>query len=110
VAPYNGVVAVTRNSEVLRNDERLSPAVQALEAQCALAAALVDAVAPIRIDARGLLNGDLQLFDLNMKPNLTGAGRPGRDDQDSLSTMAARGIGWSYGDLLSNMLNQAWEA
>jgi hypothetical protein len=50
------------------------------------------------------------MFDLNMKPNMTGAGRPGREDQDSLSCMAAREIGWSYGDLLVNMLRQAWAA
>jgi len=110
VAPYNGVVAVTRNSEVLSDELRLDPAAQDLEVQCALAAALVDAVAPIRIDARATSGGKLLLFDLNMKPNLTGAGRPARDDQDSLCTMAARGIGWSYGDLLLNILRQAWEA
>jgi len=108
VAPYNGVVAVTRNSVVLSREERLAEGVQALEAQCVVAAALVDAVAPIRIDARGTAGGTLQLFDLNMKPNLTGAGRPGRDDQDSLTTMAARGMGWSYASLLLNMLGQAW--
>jgi len=48
-----------------------------------------------------------RLFDLNMKPNMTGAGRPGRDDQDSLTMIAAREIGWSYEDLLLNMLNNA---
>jgi hypothetical protein len=109
VAPYNGLIAVTQNSEVLNPEARAHPAVQALEAQCVTAAALVDAVAPIRIDARSTTEGVLQLFDLNLKPNLTGAGRPGRDDQDSLTTMAARELGWSYGDLLINMLRQAWE-
>ena len=45
-----------------------------------------------------------------MKPNMTGAGRPGRDDQDSLSAIAARGMGWDYADLLMAMLNCAWKA
>jgi len=48
------------------------------------------------------------LFDVNMKPNLTGPGRPGRNDQDGLSTLAARGSGWTYADLLVNMLRQSW--
>lgn len=109
VAPYNGIVPVSKNSEVLLPEARLHPAVQALEAQCATAAALVDAVAPIRIDARGTADDTFQLFDLNMKPNLTGAGRPGRADQDSLSTLAAQGMGWSYGELLVNVLRQAWQ-
>lgn len=51
-----------------------------------------------------------RLFDLNMKPNMTGAGRPGRDDQDSLSAISARAVGWDYGDLLLRMLDGAWRA
>lgn len=43
-----------------------------------------------------------------MKPNMTGAGRPGRSDQDSLSAIAARAAGWSYADLLVAMLGSAW--
>lgn len=107
ITPYNGVVAVTANSRAVTDR---SEAHRTLEAQCAEAAALVEARAPIRIDCRGRATDDFQLFDLNMKPNMTGAGRPGRDDQDSLSCMAARVVGWSYGDLLDNMLRQAWYA
>ncbi len=108
VAPYNGLVAVTRNSRALTAEEQRAPTVVTMMAQCVRAAALMKARAPIRIDCRGDADGTLALFDLNLKPNLTGAGRPGRDDQDSLTTMAARAIGWSYGDLLENILGSAW--
>jgi hypothetical protein len=50
----------------------------------------------------------MALFDANLKPNLTGAGRPGRDDQDSLTMIAARALGWSYGDLVEEILRTAW--
>jgi D-alanine-D-alanine ligase-like ATP-grasp enzyme len=109
VAPYNGVVAVTHNSRALTPDEQAGPAVAAMMEHCLTAARLVQARAPIRIDCREDEAGVPRLFDLNMKPNLTGAGRPGRDDQDSLSTIAARAMGWSYGDLLADMLANAWK-
>ena len=49
------------------------------------------------------------MFDLNMKPNATGPGRPGRADQDSLVAMAARAVGWDFPDLLLNCLaNPSW--
>lgn len=108
VAPYNGTVAVVSNSQALTQEELEQPAVQTLMRQCEMAAQLVKAKAPIRIDCRQDAAGNYYLFDLNMKPNMTGAGRPGRDDQDSLSTLAARRIGWSYQDLLLNMLAQRW--
>jgi D-alanine-D-alanine ligase len=108
VAPYNGTVAVTANSQVLDDYELASPAIQTLMKQCELAARLVHAKALIRIDCRQDAEGKFYLFDLNMKPNLTGAGRPGRSDQDSLTTMAAATIGWSYQDLVVNILRQAW--
>lgn len=109
IAPYSGVTAVVHNSAVLTEAERADPAVVELEAHCTRAAQLVEAVAPIRIDARGSASGRLCLFDLNMKPNLTGPGRPGRDEQDSLVSLAARGVGWTYPDLLIQILRQAWE-
>lgn len=105
ITPYNGVVAVTENSFPV---DHPTDAMQSLLEHCAVAAAAVGAVAPIRIDCRARADGEFVLFDLNMKPNMTGAGRPGRDDQDSLSCMAARCIGWSFGDLLENMARQAW--
>ncbi|WNG46950.1 biotin carboxylase [Archangium minus] len=108
IAPYNGVVAVVNNSVRLSDAERHEPAMQRLEAWCSVAARKVGALAPIRIDCRSSEEGEFLLFDLNMKPNMTGAGRPGREDQDSLSALAAGGVGWSYRDLLLNMLRQAW--
>jgi hypothetical protein len=38
---------------------------------------------------------------------MTGPGRPGRDDQASLSAMAAAGLGWDYGHLLGVILERA---
>lgn len=109
IAPYNGTVAVTENSEVLQGEELASAAVRQAMQQCATAAQLTGAQAPIRIDCRQqVAGGSYYLFDLNMKPNMTGAARPGRENQDSLSALAARAIGWSYADLLTNMLRQAW--
>ena len=108
IAPYNGVVAVVNNSVRISEAERRAPVMQRLEEWCAVAAQKVGALAPIRIDCRSSEDGAFFLFDLNMKPNMTGAGRPGREDQDSLSSMAAAGVGWSYRELLLNMLRQAW--
>ncbi len=108
VAPYNGIVAVVNNSQVLSDEELSLPTVQTLMKQCTRAAQLVNLKAPIRIDCRQDPAGNYVLFDLNMKPNMTGAGRIGRDDQDSLSALAARSIGWSYTDLLLNILAQLW--
>jgi len=106
ITPYNGVVAVMQNSKAIHENTK---ALDVLCHYCAVGAWLVGAVAPIRVDCRARGNEEYVMFDLNMKPNMTGAGRPGRDNQDSLSCMAARVIGWSYGDLLANMLRQAWQ-
>ncbi len=108
IAPYSGAVAVVRNSAALAETDPDWPAAAALAEACATAGTLVGAGSPIRIDARASADGAFALFDLNMKPNLTGAGRPGRDDQDSLTALAARAIGWDYPDLLTNLLAQAW--
>ncbi|RIA96077.1 hypothetical protein C1645_798738 [Glomus cerebriforme] len=48
------------------------------------------------------------LFEINMKPNMTGSGRPGRNMHSSLSCISAHGIGWTYPDLLRATLCQAW--
>ncbi|ATB40908.1 D-alanine--D-alanine ligase [Cystobacter fuscus] len=108
IAPYSGMVAVVENSVLLSEREQGEPAMQRLSAWCALAASKVQALAPIRIDCRSAEDGEFLLFDLNMKPNMTGPGRPGREAQDSLCSLAARGVGWSYQEFLLNMLRQAW--
>ncbi|SHL72308.1 D-alanine-D-alanine ligase [Chitinophaga jiangningensis] len=108
IAPYSGTVAVNHNSAVLNDHEETSMPVQQLYEQCVEAAKLVGLRAPIRIDCRQDKAGNYLLFDLNMKPNMTGAARPHRHDQDSLTALAARKIGWSFTDLLENMLAQRW--
>lgn len=108
VAPYNGDVPVTANSAAIDAARLGEPAVQEMIAACERAAMLVEARAAIRIDCRAGADGAYRLFDLNMKPNMTGPGRPGRDDQDCLSAIAARADGWSYADLLLAMLAARW--
>jgi len=108
IAPYNGTVAVVNNSAVLTPLELLNPDIAQLCHACEKAASLVGAKAAIRIDCRADAAGKYFLFDLNMKPNMTGASRPHRGDQDSLTTMAARSIGWTFNDLLLNLLRQRW--
>jgi hypothetical protein len=108
VAPYNGDVPVMQNSAAIGTERMGEPAVRAMVAACVHAAALVGARAAIRIDCRAGDDGAFRLFDLNMKPNMTGPGRPGRDDQDCLSGIAARADGWRYADLLDAMLAARW--
>lgn len=38
---------------------------------------------------------------------MTGPGRPGRDDQASLTLMAGSGLGWDYPELLAQILKTA---
>lgn len=108
VAPYNGDVAVTANSAAIDPARLNEPAIVAMIAACVDAARLVDARAPIRVDCRADGSGRFKLFDLNMKPNMTGPGRPGREDQDCLSAIAARAAGWDFAALLRAMLAAAW--
>ncbi len=110
IAPYNGIVAVIENSEVLSDDELQTKEIQEVYEHCIKSAELIDIKAPIRIDCRSNKKGKYFLFDLNMKPNMTGPSRPHRKNQDSLTSLSARKIGWNYFDLLSNMLNQKWKA
>ena len=108
VAPYNGDVPVTANSVAIDPERLLDPAIGAMIDACVAAASFVDARTAIRIDCRADRQGTFKLFDLNMKPNMTGPGRPGRDDQDCLSAIAARADGWRYADLLVALLAASW--
>lgn len=110
IAPYNGIVAVMKNSSVLNDEELNSKKIIEVYGQCKKAGELLNIKAPIRIDCRADENGNYFLFDLNMKPNMTGPSRPNRKNQDSLTLLASRKIGWNYIDLLSNLLNQTWKA
>ncbi|KAL4793109.1 hypothetical protein BDV19DRAFT_232958 [Aspergillus venezuelensis] len=108
IAPYNGVVAVTANSRVVTDKEMEDPAYGKIMRQCEKVAEVIGATAPIRIDVRRFKQGsDFALFDINMKPNMTGPGRPGREDQASLTAIAASAMGWDYGTLLKNILQGA---
>lgn len=78
---YNGLAAIVHNSAVLDEQEENTKEIILVSAQCAEAASIIDAKAPIRIDCRADDNGKYFLFDLNMKPNMTGPGRPQRSGQ-----------------------------
>jgi len=108
VAPYNGDVPVSHNSTVMTPAECAAPAIAAVTAACEAAAALLEIRATMRIDCRADAQGRFFLFDVNAKPNLTGAGRPGREDEDSLSTLAAAALGCRYPDFLVAALRAAW--
>ena len=108
IAPYNGTVAVIENSSILSYDELQQDEIKIISEQCGKAAKIIKAKAPIRIDCRANDKGDYFIFDLNMKPNMTGPSRSHRKDQDSLTSLAARKIGWNYEDLLINILEQKW--
>lgn len=108
VAPYNGDVPVSRNSAALTMAQCADPAIIAVSGACERAAALLQIRSPMRIDCRADEDGTFLLFDVNAKPNLTGAGRPGREDEDSLSTLAAAAAGWSYPDMLVAAAHAAW--
>ncbi|KAK4496004.1 hypothetical protein PRZ48_013273 [Zasmidium cellare] len=111
IAPYNGVVAVTANSRVVPQDEAdQDPAFDKVQRECEAVARLLKVKAPIRIDVRKAsekAGSKFVLFDVNMKPNMTAPGRPGREDQASLTALAAAGLGWTPADLLRNILATA---
>ena len=111
IAPYNGVVAVTANSRVLSKEERDStPAYTEIEKACERVAAKLKVTAPIRIDVRQSSEDRISkfaIFDVNMKPNMTGPGRPGRENQASLTALAAAAVGWDYPRLLREILDSA---
>lgn len=111
IAPYNGVVAVTANSRTLSPDEQATNrAYEEVAEACERVAAKLRVTAPIRIDVRQFSKDRLSkfaIFDVNMKPNMTGPGRPGREDQASLTALAAAGAGLDYSELLKEILHCA---
>jgi D-alanine-D-alanine ligase-like ATP-grasp enzyme len=107
VAPYSGVVAVTHNSSVATPAEAADPAMVAAVRACESIGLAFAIRAPMRVDCRADARGIFRVFDINAKPNMTGPGRPGRDGQDSLVALAARAVGWTFADLVVNILAQA---
>ncbi len=108
IAPYNGDVPVTENSRAMTLAEYRRIDAAAAMVACEEAARLLDIRAPMRIDCRQDASGRYVLFDVNAKPNNTGPGRPGRDDQASLMTIAAAAIDWTFTDFLMASLRCAW--
>ncbi len=108
IAPYSGNIAVINNSRILKASETKNNRLIEAMSHCEKAAKLIGAKAPVRIDCREDKKGRFYLFDLNLKPNMTGSSRIHRKDQDSLTALAAKAIGWSYTDLNVNILDQKW--
>ncbi|RKU42596.1 hypothetical protein DL546_004381 [Coniochaeta pulveracea] len=109
IAPYNGVVAVTSNSRAVPGCERDFIYRQVMR-ECEGVARFLGTTAPIRIDVRRRRDSSSSkfvIFDVNMKPNMTGPGRPGRDEQASLTLIAAAALGWDYKELLERILETA---
>ena len=103
-------MAVVQNSALLNSVNAAHLCYEKICNACVQAATILGVKAPIRIDCRADSDNEtFYLFDINMKPNMTGPGRPGRDDQDSLSSIAGRSpdVGWDFKFLLLNILNQA---
>ncbi|KAI4724321.1 glutathione synthetase ATP-binding domain-like protein [Aureobasidium sp. EXF-10728] len=111
VVPYNGIVPVTANSRAVTADEySKDPTYAAIAAECGNVAKVLGVTALMRIDVRRVSTqpgSKFALFDVNPKPNMTGPGRPGRDDQASLSAIAAAEVGWDYPRLLTEMVGSA---
>jgi len=129
ILPPNTTVAITYNSHPLPSYITTHPTFDTttyaqILRSCERIASLLRLTAPIRIDVRrhhlssfssSSSNPDSEsenddkfaVFDVNMKPNMTGPGRPGRDNQASLTGLAAAEVGWDYARLLSDILASA---
>ncbi|KAJ5304899.1 uncharacterized protein N7443_004559 [Penicillium atrosanguineum] len=109
IAPYSGKVAVTVNSRAVSAAEiEADSAYSEIMRDCEKVGSLLQTAAPLRIDIRRFgPNSNFALFDINMKPNITGPGRPGRDDQTSLMGLAAGSMGWDYPKFLQYVLGSA---
>lgn len=106
IAPYNGDVPVEANSRAVST---LTPQLKKISEACEDAVKFLGLKGLVRIDCRADANGDYKMFDFNMKPNMTGSGRPGRENQNSLVMIAAQKLGWNYFDLLSRMIAFRWQ-
>jgi hypothetical protein len=97
VMPFSGVVPIQSNSKPAGDDDRL----REFSRHAVRVAQFLNATAPIRIDCREDANGVIKAIDINMKPSMTGPGRPGRDQMINLSALSGTEIGWSYTELLA---------
>ncbi|KAJ9123304.1 hypothetical protein QFC22_001503 [Naganishia vaughanmartiniae] len=109
VTPYSGVQVVALNSAAITPEQYLQDKeeYEKVERRVKRAGEIMGTKAVVRIDCRRNSRGEFKLFDVNMKPNASGAGRPGRDDWTSLVGMSAQAIGWDYPTLLINQVRVA---
>ena len=84
VMPFSGVVPIQSNSKPAGDDDQL----REFGRHAVRVAQLLKATAPIRIDCRADANGVIKAIDINMKPSMTGPGRPGREQMINLSAMS----------------------
>lgn len=74
------------------------PAYVNIEKVCERVAALLTVTAHTHIDVRRLSQSKeskFVIFNVNMKPNMTGLERLGREDQSSQTALAALAVGWN---------------
>ncbi|KAJ9123122.1 hypothetical protein QFC22_001313 [Naganishia vaughanmartiniae] len=109
ITPYNGVQPVAENSIAITSEQYKKDRreYQKVEQRVKRAGEIMGTRTVARIDCRRNKGGEFKLFDINMKPNATGPGRPGRNNQTSLVGMAAQGLGWNYQTLLVNLIRAA---
>ena len=106
IAPYNGDVPVTENSRAVLHE---TDALRTIRRACEQAVTVLDLKGLVRIDCRAAADGTYYMFDFNPKPNLTGAARPHRRNQNCLTMISAAAQGWTYFDLLHKMLETRWQ-
>lgn len=106
VAPYNGDVPVVNNSRAVAEE---TDAQRTIRRACEQAVTALDLKGLVRVDCRAAADGTYYMFDFNPKPNLTGAARPHRMNQNCLTMISAAAQGWTYFDLLNKMLQTRWQ-
>ena len=97
VMPFSGVVPIQSNSKPAEDGDNL----REFSRHAVRVAQLLKATSPIRIDCREDANGVIKAIDINMKPSMTGPGRPGREKMINLSALAGEVIGWNYTEMLA---------
>jgi D-alanine-D-alanine ligase len=103
VMPFSGVVPIQSNSKPAGDDDQIREFGQ----HAVRVAQFLKATAPIRIDCREGANGVIKAIDINMKPSMTGPGRPGREQMINLSAMSGGEIGWNYTEMLAGIAANA---
>jgi D-alanine-D-alanine ligase len=103
VMPFSGVVPIQSNSKPAGDDD----SIREFGRHAVRVAQFLGATSPIRIDCREDANGVIKAIDINMKPSMTGPGRPGREQMINLSAMSAGEIGWNYTERLAAIAGNA---